>query len=335
MVRLPDTRISLFVAGLVALATLPLAAGYVGWQWEVAEIAGWAAMLTCLVLAGAAVRPRQAQPTTALTLATHERVAWYALGAAVLHIGTVLLTEPFAIEHVKPTLPLYQLGGLLAFVLLAALIATSLGRARRRLWQSHRGFQASHVVMSTALLLLLVLHVVSTDRYTHGVARRTGFLLVVALALLLPLRRARSSPETHHPQRSHSVFGRHATLVAAILTGASLLLAAFAPTSWIRGWREPVLPRTQPLPFDFDHAKHASVNCLTCHHNFNDRTGQDSCVHCHRTTRADLKAGAEATFHEFCLGCHRAPPENLPHHGPVSGCSTCHRGSATASSSPM
>lgn len=323
--RLPDARISLFVAGLAALAALPLAAGYAGWRWEIAEIAGWVAMLACLALAGAAVRPRHAQPATALTLATHERLAWCALGAAVLHVGAALLAEPLVLDYLKPTLPRYQLGGLLALVLLATLVVTSLDRVRRRLWQSHRGFQASHVVMSTALLLLLALHVVATDRYTHGAVRRTGFLLVTALALLLPLRRARSSPQAHHPQRSRSVFGRHAVLIAAVLAGATLLLAGFAPTPWVRGWREPLLLRTQRLPFDFDHAKHAAVNCLTCHHNYNDRTGQDSCVHCHRTARADLKAGAEATFHEFCLGCHRAPPADLLHHGPVSGCATCHR----------
>jgi hypothetical protein len=34
--------------------------------------------------------------------------------------------------------------------------------------------------------------------------------------------------------------------------------------------------------------------------------------------------GAEARFHDFCLGCHRDPPAYLSGHGPVTGCSTCH-----------
>jgi hypothetical protein len=85
------------------------------------------------------------------------------------------------------------------------------------------------------------------------------------------------------------------------------------------------LRRSNVLPLDFDHRKHVAVNCLTCHHNYADGRGFDGCIHCHAGTRPDLKVGVEARFHAFCLNCHRNPDPTFPRHGPVSGCSTCHR----------
>ena len=322
---LPDSRITAFAVGIAALAALPAIAGYAGWRWEIAEVAGWLAALACIGLAGAAVRPRRARPETLLTLARHEGWAWCALLAAGLHVGMALLAEPLVIEYLKPTLPRYQLGGLIALILLLALVALSLNRVRRRLWRNHRAFQASHVVMSTLLLLLLGLHVVGTDRYTHGPVRRGLFLVVLALALLLPLRRSRNTGTAPATDRPRSVFGRHAHLITATLISAAVLLPIFAPTPWARSWREPFVAREHRLPLNFDHARHTAVNCLECHHNYTDGTGMGTCVQCHRTPRADLPAGVEATFHEFCLRCHRSPPAALCKHGPVSGCEACHQ----------
>ncbi len=55
--------------------------------------------------------------------------------------------------------------------------------------------------------------------------------------------------------------------------------------------REPLLPRSQMLPLNFDHARHVAVNCLTCHHNYADGRGFDACIHCHRGTRARDQGG--------------------------------------------
>ena len=88
--------------------------------------------------------------------------------------------------------------------------------------------------------------------------------------------------------------------------------------------REPFLPRSERLVLDFPHDKHRAVNCIRCHHNFTDRSGDDSCISCHRSGRADIRVGVEAGFHDFCLGCHRDPPAYLTGQGPVTGCNTCH-----------
>ena len=38
----------------------------------------------------------------------------------------------------------------------------------------------------------------------------------------------------------------------------------------------------EALPLTFAHADHRSVNCIDCHHNFADTTGQGLCLACHR-----------------------------------------------------
>jgi predicted CXXCH cytochrome family protein len=92
---------------------------------------------------------------------------------------------------------------------------------------------------------------------------------------------------------------------------------AVAHPRWTRVRSEPLIP-------GFPHDKHRPVNCIHCHHNFVDRNSADSCISCHRSGRAPIRVGAEARFHDFCLGCHRKPPAYLTGDRPVTGCKTCH-----------
>src|SRR5262249_251937 len=71
------------------------------------------------------------------------------------------------------------------------------------------------------------------------------------------------------------------------------------------------------LPIHFPHDKHTTVNCVTCHHNFVDKTGIGSCVDCHRQPRPDLTRSAEATFHTFCRDCHTELAPTTPRHAPT------------------
>jgi len=112
--------------------------------------------------------------------------------------------------------------------------------------------------------------------------------------------------------------------VLAIVLGSLVALLALLRGGTALALREPFLRRSEPLVLGFPHHKHGPVNCIQCHHNFADRSGADSCISCHRSSRAAIRVGAEARFHDFCLGCHRDPPAYLTGHGPVTGCDTCH-----------
>ncbi len=324
--KLPDRRYLAWGVGLAILAILPVFAGFTKVGWEFSEISGLAGLLVCLALCGCPVRPREATPPTLLTLGRHEVLGWIALGAAALHIGSAVVADHAVVTYLMPASPLYQLAGIAAFLLLLVLVLISLARARRRLWRSHRNFQATHIVLGCVLTVLLAAHVVTTGRYTGGYGRRILYVAVAAagLAMLLRRRRSTGTATAEAAGARRLAFGRHSTLVVvAIVTTMLAASTLIAPRTGLV-LREPLLERTRMLPLNFDHGKHTEVNCLTCHHNFADGRGFDSCLQCHRTS-PNLKVGIEARFHSFCLDCHRHPEARLLHHGPVSGCTSCHQ----------
>ncbi len=328
--KFPDRRYVVWGIGLAVTAALPLIAGFTTLGWEVSEILGLAGALACLALCGSPVRPRESTPPALLSLGRHEALGWIALCAAALHILVVVAADHTVIDYLKPTSPLYQLAGIAAFVMLLALTLSSPASLRRRLWRSHRNFQATHIIVGCLLLTLLAAHVITTDRYTAGYGRRMVFLAVAmgGIAMLLRRRRGTGRP-AHETALRRLAFGRHSTLIVGSIIITMLALGTVIVGRAGVALREPVLRRAERLPLDFDHGKHAAVNCLICHHNYADGRGADACVQCHRSARTDLQVGVEARFHSFCLDCHRSPAPGLKGHGPVSGCVTCHRPGAT------
>jgi Zn finger protein HypA/HybF involved in hydrogenase expression len=77
------------------------------------------------------------------------------------------------------------------------------------------------------------------------------------------------------------------------------------------------------LPLTFAHRDHRQVNCIDCHHNFADTTGQGLCLACHRST-PELAAALEVQFHTLCRGCHVRTRQAGNDAGPVRRCSDCH-----------
>ncbi len=325
--KLPDRRYIVWGLGLAATAALPILAGFVGFGWELAEIAGLAAVVACLLLGGSPIRPRDSTPPTLISLRRHEALGLVALALAVLHVVCSVVADRKVIEYLKFTSPLYQLAGIIAFLVLLALAATSLETSRRKLWRSHRDFQATHIVLGCLLVVLLAVHVITANRYTGSNGRRVLFIAAAAggMALLLQRRRGGSAPSEDGTIIRRTVFGRHSTLVVAVITAAVLAIMTLVVSRAGIALREPLLGRSQALPLNFDHGKHAAVNCLACHHNYADGRGFDGCIHCHSSTRSDLKVGIEARFHDFCLTCHRHPAPEFQRHGPVSGCTSCHQ----------
>jgi DMSO/TMAO reductase YedYZ heme-binding membrane subunit len=322
--KLPDLRYRAWGIGLALTAALPVFAGFT-------EFLGLVGTIACLALCGCPVRPRESDPPVLLSLGRHEMLGWVALGAAVLHALLAVVSDHMVVEYLKPTSPLYQLTGIAAFVVLLALTVTSVAGVRRRMWHSHRDFQATHIIFGCLLAVLLGTHVITTGRYTGGYGRRIVYVAVAAGGIAILLRRRRSpGTATHEPLVTRRLaFGRHSTLLVAVIAVAMLSLGSLIPGRTLVALREPLLPRARTPPLNFDHRKHTSINCLVCHHNYADGRGFDACIFCHRSARTDLKVGVEARFHDFCLNCHRHPGPTLQRHGPVSGCTICHQPPAT------
>jgi predicted CXXCH cytochrome family protein len=295
--------------------------------WELAQALGLSAVAGCLILCVLAVRPR-AGSAGAFRLRGHELLGWTVLAAAVLHVGLLLGVDHRVIEHLKPTAPRYEYAGMLALLILFFLTVPAGASVRPRLWPRHRNFQATHVAAACLLVVTLAIHVLTTDRYVHGRAYAIAYALLSGLVLLALLRgRAGRVPAGQSSGAlSRLVFGRHSRLVLAIVLASLLALLALLRHGTALAMREPFLRRSERLALDFPHDKHRAVNCIQCHHDYVDRSGEGSCVSCHRGTGAAIRVGVEARFHDFCLGCHRDPPPHLSGHGPVTGCDTCHTG---------
>jgi predicted CXXCH cytochrome family protein len=325
--KLPDLRYRAWGIGLALTAALPVFAGFTTLGWEISELLGLVGTMACLALCGCPVRPRESEPPVLLSLGRHEMLGWMALGAAVLHVLLALVSDHRVAEYLKPTLPLYQLCGIAAFVVLLVLTVTSVAGVRRRLWRSHRDFQATHIIFGCLLAVLLGAHVITTGRYAGGYGRRIVYVAAAAGGIAILLRRRRNpGTATHGPVVPRRLaFGRHSTLMVGVIATGMLGLGSLIPGRALVALREPLLPRAGTLPLNFDHRKHTSINCLVCHHNYADGRGFDACIFCHRSARTDVKVGVEARFHDFCLNCHRHPGPTLPRHGPVSGCTICHQ----------
>jgi predicted CXXCH cytochrome family protein len=303
--------------------------------WEFAQLLGLCAVAACLIMCVLAVRPR-GEGARPLRLAVHEMIGWLTLCAATGHVLFALGADSRALEHVKVTAPLYEGAGVLALLSLLFLTVPAGAWARRRLWPRHRSFQAAHVGAACLLVVTLAVHVVTTGRYVRGrqdVVIYTLLSCIALLALLRPRPSPRAAPSIPGAA-PRLVFGRHSTLVlVAVLLALSVLLALMHAGSTLK-LREPLVPRGVSLALDFPHEKHRSVNCIQCHHNFVDRSGQGSCIACHRSRSAGIQVGSEARFHDFCLGCHRDPPLHLMDHGPTTGCEVCHNSSQGDTSAP-
>ena len=300
--------------------------------WEIAQALGLCAVAACLSLCVLALRPR-AGAAGAFQLRSHELLGWLALAAAAVHVGLLLGADHRVVEHLKLTAPRYEYAGILALLTLLFLAVPARAAVRRRLWLRHRNFQAAHVGAACLLVVTLAMHILTTDRYVHGRAQALAYTLLSGSVLLALLRARAPRRPAQRPSGflGGLVFGRHSRLVLGIVLGALLALLALLRGGTALALREPLLRRDERLMLDFPHDKHRAVSCIQCHHDYLDRSGEGSCISCHRSGRAPIRVGVEARFHDFCLGCHRDPPAYLAGQGPVAGCDTCHHAALRSS----
>jgi len=77
------------------------------------------------------------------------------------------------------------------------------------------------------------------------------------------------------------------------------------------------------LDMSFGHADHREQNCIVCHHNYVDDTGQGLCIDCH-VRDPELRAVFEQQFHDLCRGCHVDERRQGHDAGPTRRCLDCH-----------
>lgn len=288
----------LAAAGLILLAaTVPLLLLRPGeLAWFAINLAGWAGFL--LLCASAAV------PPAGLRLLLHARLGQWALGLAALHAAAVPAADSTIWRYAALSIPAEILVGLLSLVLVLAAVIM---REPRVLTRQPSLAAWPHPLTAFAAALLALAHIY----FVPGLPwwGKTG--LAVGAALLLASLLPKIAPRWH--VRSAAVF----TGFAACL-GPFLFAGPFVEARMSELRQAPVDPRM------FEHATHTTVTCLTCHHNFADRTGLENCISCHKAVSFGEASRIDRTFHAFCTGCHAERRLAGKAHGPTDSCLACH-----------
>ena len=346
------------------LSPLPASGGIL---WDIGIALGYAALVVAVTLYLYPLRGEGLPHKRLYTLSQHRRIGWIALILGLLHAAILLVAQPLVGHYLLPSAPLYMLLGVIALIALAILVATGLAARsalrsastrRTTAGESHthkiprvppssttsaaRAIPPSvstHAILAAVLLTLTAAHILGS----HQLANKPAKIISVCALLVLPLLWAafrilrRRQPREGNSQRARAGTPTGVPTRAAIpllptllpnCAAAVLLFLLPIPTATSHLLHPAVTPSL--LPVHLPHEKHTTVDCITCHHNFVDKTGVGSCLDCHRSSRPDLTQSAEATFHTFCRNCHTDLAQTTDKHGPTRACSTCHVSSSTA-----
>lgn len=306
--------VSLALGAAIALFPLPASGGAL---WDVGMGIGYAALALTATLYLYPLRGEGLPHRRLFTLSQHRHIGWLALTLGSLHTSILLIAQPLTSRYLLPSAPLYMLSGTAALIALAILVPTGLStRSSLRKTTAATASASTHAILAALLLALIGAHIIGSHQLidTRVKALTTCLLLAVPLwwGALRGVRRLGAR---------HRTILQLATTIVSSAAAITLLLLPVPKAS-------PHLlePITAPptLPIHFPHEKHTTVNCVTCHHNFVDKTGIGSCLDCHRLPRPDLTQSAEATFHTFCRDCHTELAHTTAKHGPTRSCSACH-----------
>lgn len=106
--------------------------------------------------------------------------------------------------------------------------------------------------------------------------------------------------------------------------GGAAVVILLAVSLWaFENYRQQTRETAPMLPVTFAHADHTSVNCIACHHNFIDQTGQGLCFDCHQN-HPDVRGLREVQFHSLCRDCHAQRQADGDEVGPLRSCEGCH-----------
>jgi Class III cytochrome C family len=308
-------RVGIVGALTAALLLLPLPAS-AGLIWNIGAGVGYASLVFAVALYLFPLRGDGVAHRRLFSISQHRRIGWIALYLGGLHVAILLVAQPLIWHYFLPSAPFYMLGGLAALIALAVLVATGISaRSTLRHALPSRDSTpsvATHAVLAALLLGLLGAHIIGSGQMIDRPIKIITACLLLALALLC------------YAWRPWSVRVRTRVFTIVVPSSIALVALLFLPTPL--GSTRLLQPTMLPtlVHVNFPHENHRSVSCVTCHHNFVDKTGAANCYDCHRSTRPDLPQAAEATFHKFCRDCHRQRALEPNKHGPVRECSGCH-----------
>jgi hypothetical protein len=128
-----------------------------GTAWNVANGLGYAAFTTLLLTCFS--RPVR------LNILSHSLLGYIALLFTSLHISILLISDPFTIEYLKPTAPLYMWLGSFSAIFMAFIIISSLPRFKNIFYKRADNFKKSHRIMSWLIVVGCLCHIIGSGFY--------------------------------------------------------------------------------------------------------------------------------------------------------------------------
>jgi len=181
-----------------------------------------AALLIFLHIETGAARNRPA-PVAAFHARLHSNVALLALVLVVVHVLALLADDAVTIEYWKLSAPPYMLAGIVALLLMAAIIASAYPKPRRWLFATPSAFRRTHGIASIALTGLAAWHIAGSALYFDTPLKQVVFVAVMVGAPLWLIRRPDlQRPLVEAPRREAGEARREALYIGA----AALAIAA-------------------------------------------------------------------------------------------------------------
>jgi DMSO/TMAO reductase YedYZ heme-binding membrane subunit len=176
--------------GLLAVSAIGGAWVGAGWVWDAANAIGFAAaaLMIFLHIETGAARNRPA-PVAAFHARLHSSIALLALILVVAHVLVLLADDPVTIEYWKPSAPPYMLAGIVALLLLAAIVASSYPRPRRWLFANPAQFRRFHGIASIMLTAFVAWHIAGSALYLDTRFKEALFVVTLVGVPLWLIRR--------------------------------------------------------------------------------------------------------------------------------------------------
>lgn len=241
-------------------------------------------------------------PPSPSLLHVHRLVGALAILAMLAHILLAAALEPSLWRWLSPFMPIEIILGLVAAICLLATLWVQRSRNLRASMGPPRTLLV-HRIAGFAVCFAVVAHVVLIAGMETAIILLAGIGMAAIVAFALVKER------------------RVLPIIAIPIVLSGLAAFTVEPLSGIR------LEGLRSSPVDharFDHADHTNFTCVSCHHNYVDKTGTETCTTCHKKISTTEWLRVDRMFHTFCTDCHRREAATGRKSGPIDHCSGCH-----------
>jgi len=189
--------------------------------WDFGNFCGFAATVIMALLFWYSSRPKYF-PTFdgKFFIALHRHLGYLSMFLVFMHVGIVLIYEPLTIEYLTLASPYYMQCGVVAACLIIGIIYTATSKTRKILWPNYRFFKFFHYVLSVAILVLTLFHIIDSRFYVNNLSKQIFWALIVIFACIIPIFSRINQKNRVWEKIKRTKSSSHQSRVACILVGS-------------------------------------------------------------------------------------------------------------------